>query len=191
MAIREGSEYIYIYIHDARCAYYDFYRSLRSRSLERAIKRIPNCTSNWTHAWYSNSVLLNAFPASWEPSHPIYPACSCVHPKFIVIFNRSAASTRFPFASFLAGPTSVSNRKFREPYVHSPLFDPPVYSEITKLSIVNGLGIFHEFSSLHAFTREVASYFPSNLFHRVSTEMRVPNIPFSTVLLRICSTIQV
>lgn len=70
---REGSEYVYIY---KRCAYYDFYRSLRSRSLERAIKRIPNCTSNWTHAWYRNSVLLNAFPASWEPS-PIYPARSC------------------------------------------------------------------------------------------------------------------
>ena len=145
--------YICVYIYTMH-AYYDFYRSLRS--LERAIKRIPNCKSNWTHAWYSNSVLLNAFPASWEPSHPIYPACSCVHPKFIVIFNRSAASTRFPFASFLDLRPPLRSRPKVSRAVHA--FSPFRSAKITKLSIVDSLAIFHEFPAFTlVYERNVAT----------------------------------
>ena len=70
---------------------------LYDRAVERAIKRIPNCTSNWTYTRYRNSVACYWALCQHLETPPPHPACSCT-PKFIVIFNRSSNATQFPFS---------------------------------------------------------------------------------------------
>lgn len=85
---------------------------LYDRAVERAIKRIPNCTSNWTYTRYRNSVACYWALCQHLETPPPHPACSCT-PKFIVIFNRSSNATQFPF-SFVRirfGHTCVSSTK--------------------------------------------------------------------------------
>lgn len=110
---------MYIYINGALITIFtDLYDRARSNVLSNAyltVHRIGHTRDTAIACYWTLSQHLG--------NQARYILLAAVHPKFIVIFNRSAASTRFPFASFLA--QSVPLRAQIVPYVHSPLFDIP------------------------------------------------------------------